>query len=193
MITPFVSEALPFGKFQSKGDYVGASIKREPKPKLSIGLTYDINENAVRERAQLGGFIRNAEGDYFGKTLHTFFADLMYKHQGFSLMAEYAHKKTDDNISNVFDEENQLVGTFYTGSGLNVQVGYLCKKNWEIAARVTTIRPDEGVARDENQYTLGLSKYVVGHKLKVQTDLTYRSITSSDDELLFRTQLDIHF
>jgi hypothetical protein len=45
----------------------------------------------------------------------------------------------------------------------------------------------------ENQYTLGLSKYIAGHKLKVQTDVSYLDIIGKTNELLFRLQVDIHF
>lgn len=198
----FRLEFLPFGKFASKGDYVGAAVKREEKPKLALGLTYDINENAIRERGQLGSFIQDANGDYFGKTLYTTFADLMFKYKGFSLMAEYAHKKTEDGDFRVFDDANVQIGKFYTGQALNVQAGYMFKSNYELALRMTSNRPDFGVAANENEYGIGLSKYFVGHKLKVQTDINYRQRyqygstalnQGSDDKLYWRVQMDIHF
>lgn len=184
-------EFLPFGKFQSKGDYVGSSIKKEQKPKLAIGVTYDNNQNAVRNRGQLGSFIQDSTGAYFGKNLNTFMADMMFKYKGFSMMAEFANKETSDLSPFVFDGSNNLIGTFYTGSGFNIQAGYMLKSNWEPVFRYTSMNPQ--VANDEVQYTLGLNKFVVGHKLKVQTDFTYRAIDGSDDQLMFRTQLDIHF
>ena len=92
-----------------------------------------------------------------------------------------------------FDGNNNLIGTFFTGSGFNIQAGYMLKSNWEPVFRYTTMNPQTGVANDEVQYTLGLNKFVVGHKLKVQTDFTYRAIDGADDQLMFRTQLDIHF
>ena len=77
----FRLEALPFGSFQSKGDYVASAIKREKKPKLALGFTYDINNNAMRNRGNLGSFITDDATP--GKTLNTFFADLMFKYEGF--------------------------------------------------------------------------------------------------------------
>lgn len=186
-------EFLPFGKFQSKGDYIGSAIKRESTPKLAVGITYETNKNAVRERGQLGDFIKDANDNYYGKNLNTFFADLMFKYKGFSLMGEYAHKETSDGISDVFDVNDEVVGTFFTGSGFNLQAGYMFENNWEVAGRYTTISPNAGVSNDENQYTFGISKFVVGHKLKIQTDFTYRKIDQKDDGLLWRTQVDIHF
>ncbi len=186
-------ELLPFGTFQSKGDYVGSAIKFEETPKLSIGLTYDNNKNSVRERGQKGSFIIDSDGNYIGKTLNTFFADMMFKHKKFSLMAEYVHKQTGDDNPNVFDESDRLIGTFYTGTGLNIQAEYMLNKNWELAYRYTDINPDEGVSNDENYYTLAISRYVVGHKLKIQSDFTYLSKELRDNEFIWRTQMDIHF
>lgn len=189
----FRVEFLPFGNFASSGDYVGSAIKKEPKPKFALGITYDVNDGAVKERGQLGSFIQDAAGDYFGKTLQTVFVDFMYKHQNFSMMGEFAHKKTSDGISDVFDGQNNNIGTFFTGTGLVLQAGYMMPKNWEIAARYNTLNPDEGVSNDEKEYTLGLSKYIVEHKLKVQSDVTYRNTTDRDNKLFYRVQMDIHF
>ena len=195
----FRLEALPFGAFQSKGDYVASAVKRESSPKLAIGLTYDINKEAARERGNLGSFIE-ADGTP-GKTLNTFFADLMFKYQGFSAMIEYADKATDDDdpvlISNVTGE---VIGEYYTGSALNIQAGYMFQNNYEIAGRYTINNADIGVDNEDKRYTLGLSKFFVGHSLKVQTDFTYRSLSSQgdvvdtvNDVFVWRTQFELQF
>ena len=189
----FRAEFLPFGKFKSKGDYTGGDLKREPKPKLSVAFSYDINVGNVRTRGQNGSYIRDNDGIPTGKTLTTFFADLMYKHKGLSIMGEYVHKSAPDNNPFVTSEAGDVLGTLYTGTGLNLNVGYLMGKNWEIALRYTDIDPSEGVSNDEQEYTLGLSKYIVGHKLKVQTDLGYRNVLDRDNKLIYRMQMDIHF
>jgi len=81
------------------------------------------------------------------------------------------------------------------GDGLNLQMGYAFKNNWELAARYTNIELDEAItgSSPEDQFTLGLSKFIVGHKLKVQTDLSYLSVNSGTDQLMYRLQFDIHF
>ncbi len=195
----FRLEALPFGSFASKGDYVGSAVKREKKPKLALGFTYDINNNAMRNRGNLGSFISNDETP--GKTLNAFFADLMFKYEGLSIMLEYASKSTDDNDPILSDAiSNEVIGTYYTGSAINIQAGYMLKSNYEISGRITSIIPDLGVDNDDTRYTLGFSKFVVGHNLKVQTDFTYRSVTSqgdvpdtNDDQFTWRTQFELQF
>jgi len=185
------AEFLPFGKFESKGDYIGSSIKRETTPKLSLGVTWDNNQFAIRERGQLGDFISDANGTNFGKDLNTFFVDCMFKYQGFSFMGEYARKTTEDDDPFVFDEEGNQIGEFYTGSAINLAMGYMFENNIEFALRYTEVNADE--ATDEEHYTVGLNKFFVGHKLKLQIDFSYVDREDSQDFTLLRTQVDIHF
>lgn len=183
-------ELLPFGTFQSKGDYVGSSIKRESTPKLALGFTYDNNNNAGRERGQLGSFIKNAEGDIVGKDLNTFFADMMFKYDGLSVMIEYADKAAQDGPL-LTDELGNILGEYYTGSGYNIATGYMFKNNMEIALRYTDINAD--ISTDEKHYTIGLNKFFVGHKLKIQTDFSLINRAERQNLASFRTQVDIHF
>ena len=192
----FKVEAFPFGKFASKGAYVGSDIKREQKPKLAIAVAYDFNQNSVKERSQLGSFITDDNGNYVGKNLHHIFADLMFKYKGFSIMSEYAFRTTKDGNPNVFapDDPTSIIGTFYTGQAFNFQAAYLFKKNYELAGRFTMVLPQNtDVDNKQFEYTIGASKYFLGHKLKIQTDLGYRSITDANDKLFWRVQTDIHF
>jgi len=194
----FKVEFLPFGNFASKGDYTGGDLKREQKPKLAIAFAYNSNSNAVRTAGQKGKFIINSDGDYVGKTLNTVYADFMFKYKGFLFMGEFAQRATDDNNPDVLDTDNLTVlRTYYTGTGLNFQTGYLFENNVEVAGRYTIIDPQTSTGNSsETEYGLALSKYVVGHKLKVQTDLGYRQIsntTAKDDKLFWRVQVDIHF
>lgn len=199
----FRVEMLPFGKFSSKGDYVGSAVKYEEKPKLAIGLTYDINENAVKKRGQLGSFITNANGDYVGRTLYTFFADMMFKYKNLSVMGEYAIKNTSNGNPYIYDEINgDNLGPYYIGNGLNIQAGWMFKNMVEVAGRFTTINPHVAADSQQKEYTLGISKFFSGHQLKVQGDLSYRqnfydnntSINQGkNDGLMWRMQVDIHF
>ena len=192
-------DILPMGAFASKGDYVCGATKREEKPKLAIGVTYDYNDRAVKDRSNQGSYMSYDTNDdgtidgYFMSNISTVFADLMFKYRGFSVMAEYALRDADK----VDHEETNDDGTVSTasvavGSSLNVQAGYNFKKNWEVAGRFTQVSL---TGKDKyEQYTLGLSKYVVGHKLKVQSDVSYRRKDNSPDSgLMYRLQFELHF
>jgi len=186
-------ELLPFGKFANKGDYKAADLSREAKPKLMFGATYDLNNNAVKTRSNMGRYMFNDTG--FHKTnISTLFLDLMFKYRGFSLMGEYAYRDAESPIA--LNSDNTETGdVVQVGNGLNLQSGYLFKNNWEISARYTHIELDDHITgkKPETHYALGLSKYIVGHKLKVQTDLSYLDIDDGFDTLMYRLQVDVHF
>ena len=186
-------ELFPFGDFASKGDYKGSDLKFEQKPKLSLGFAYDFNNNASKTRSNQGSYMTNDVG-YFSTNISTLFMDAMFKYKGFSLMAEYADRKADDVFAK--NADGTLTGdVVQVGNGLNLQSGYLLSKTVEVSARYTNISLDKVITGKgaENQYTLGLSKYVSGHSLKVQTDLSYTDIGFKTNQLLYRIQVDIHF
>jgi hypothetical protein len=195
-------EFLPMGKFSGKGDYIMSDVKREEKPKLAIGVTYDYNDRAVKNKSNQGSYMmydRDGDGDddsYFQSNVSTIFADLMFKWKGFSLMGEYALRDADAiEPSALADNGDTLTGLVKVGSGLNICAGYLFKKNWEVALRYTQITPEAITGSSAHQqYGLGISRYIVGHALKVQADVNYLTTEgSSDSGLMYRLQIDIHF
>tara|TARA_B110000238_G_scaffold126759_1_gene136842 strand:+ start:2784 stop:3983 length:1200 start_codon:yes stop_codon:yes gene_type:complete len=186
-------EILPFGNFASKGDYRGSDLKFETSPRLALGVTYDFNNNAVKNRSNQGSYMTNDIG-FYETNISTLFVDAMYKHKGFSLMAEYANRDAADPYAK--NSDGSLTGAeVQVGNGLNVQSGYLLSKTVELSTRYTNIALNKSITGkgSENQYTLGLSKYIAGHKLKVQTDLSYTDIGFKTNQLLYRVQVDIHF
>ena len=180
-------ELLPLGAFTSKGDYFGSDLKREETPKLALGLSYDYHDNASRARGNTGSFLSQT------RTLSTIFADMMFKYKGFSVMAEYAIKSSDG--SSVFiDETDGLEYNFITGSALNIQAGYLLPSDWELAARFTSVTPEDILAQDDvSMYTLGISKYIDGHNLKVQSDFSMILEGEMEDSYLARLQFELSF
>ena len=186
-------ELFPFGDFASKGDYKGSDLKFEQNPKLSLGFAYDFNNNASKTRSNQGSYMTNDVG-FFSTNISTLFIDAMFKYKGFSLMAEYADRDAKDPFAKNSDGTltNDIV---QVGSGLNLQSGYLLSKTVEVSGRYTNISMDKNITGKgaENQYTLGLSKYISGHSLKVQTDVSYTDIGFKTNQLLYRIQVDIHF
>lgn len=186
-------ELLPFGKFLSKGEYKGSDQKREKTPKLMLAATFDSNQNAVKTRSNQGSYMFT-DGGFFETDINTLFIDAMFKYNGFSFMGEYAHRTADNPIATNLD--GSLTGdVVLIGDGLNLQTGYLFNNNWEISGRYTNIKLSEELTgrTPQDQYTLGFSKYIVGHKLKVQTDLSYLSEDGGQDRLMYRLQLEVHF
>ena len=183
-------DILPLGKFANKGDYSGSDLEREQTPKIAFGFAYNYNDGAVRQGGQLGKFVRDSTGAYAENSLSAFIADMMFKYKGFSVHSEYATKSADKQIAGTSSK-------FRTGNGFNIQAGYLFKNNVELSGRYTTIRTDDkefSSVSDEDEITIGLSKYIVGHALKVQTDFSRITQPNVDDgKYRFRLQMEMQF
>lgn len=186
----FRGEILPFGDFDA---YSGADFAREDSPKLAVGVTYDINSDAVKTRSNSGSYMLNDTG-YFETDINTLFVDAMFKYQGFSLLAEYANRTAGEAIAENADgtPTGEVVNV---GNALNLQGSYLFHNNFQLTGRYTHLELNEDLfGAPEDQYTLGLSKYFVKHKLKIQTDLSYTDLVPElSDGLLYRLQFELHF
>lgn len=186
-------EFLPFGKFASKGDYSQGDLKREQTPKLMVAVNYDYNNNAVKTRSNLGSYMFLEDGSLFETDITTFFADAMFKFKGFAVMTEYAARDADTPIA--LEADGTPTGDIVrVGNAFNAQASYLFKNNYEITGRYTTTDYKSVTARaPEDQYTLGVSKYIVGHKLKVQGDVSYSTLDGNEDNIMLRTGFELHF
>ena len=193
-------EVLPLGEFTGKGDYFSADLKREETPKVSLGVTYDLNKNAARIGGNLGNYIEDENDlviDSALTDLSTILADIIFKYKGFSLMSEFAQKNMSGE--RIEDTDGSILNNYYTGTGITVQAGYLLKNNLEPAIRYTSILPELSSGRNlQKMMTFGLSRYVVGHSLKIQTDFsilteTDQSSNEENQDYLFRFQVEIAF
>lgn len=181
-------ELLPFGKFD---DYTGADLDRESSLKMALGISYDYNNNAVRTRSNSGTYMVT-NGGMFQTDISTFFADFILKYRGLSILSEYAKRSADRPVA--VEADGTPTGDYVNvGEGFNFQVGYLLKNDFQILARFTEVNEELNLSYIKNQYSLGLSKYIVGHKLKVQTDVSYNSTLGQvDDGLMYRFQFEVH-
>lgn len=186
-------EVLPFGNFKEEGDYVGGDIYREDRPKLSLGAVYDLNLDAVKTRSNKGHYMVNDVGLH-DTNISTYFVDAIFKYRGFSLMGEFTYREADAPIAR--NSDGSLTGfEVFTGKGLNFQGGYVFESNWEISGRFSSLLPNMKTVSNavQNQFTLGGSKYIVGHNLKIQTDLSYTTIGGESDSWEYRISLGLAF
>ena len=175
-------EFLPFGKFKMKGEYAGSCLNREPKPKLALSGAFNFNDDAMRTLGHKGDELPTS------KDLTTIFADLMFKYRGWSVMYEFAQRTTTSTP--VIDS----TATVFTGTAFNWQTGILTKRNWEVAYRYTVLLPEKATDLDQIQeFTLAISKYIVGHSLKVQADVSYRAEEKKNGLLIGRLQTELSF
>jgi phosphate-selective porin OprO and OprP len=160
-------ELLPFGHFTNGGDYYEGDLAREKKPKVSLGTTYSSNQNATRTGGQLGTFL------YAPRDIETFMIDFLFKYKGWALETELLRRNSVDPITMNSDGDERYV---FVGHGENYQTSYLFKRNYEIIGRYSRVLPGSEIQMLDpqiKQYTMGVTKYIRGHRLKLQSDITY--------------------
>ncbi len=162
-------EFLPLGLFKNGGDYFESDLEREPKPKISIGLTANYNAGATRTGGQLGGPL------FEPRNFTTYQADLIFKFRGFSILSEFMERDCKNPIT---VNDTGAISAVKVGTGFNFQCAYLFKNNHEIALRYSSVNPYNSILdyeRSISHYALGWSKYLRGHRVKVQSDLIYQN------------------
>lgn len=173
-------EFLPFGQFTGENDYVEGDLAREKTLKVSLATTYSHNEKALRQAGQLGNDL------YESRSMNAFEVDLLSKYRGWAWYSEFMNRSADNPITINPDNSSQF-RAIYTGYGVMSQMSYLFKNNVEIAGRYATTKPSSELYDNpaaptllENQienFELGVTKYFMGHRLKVQGGIMYTQLT----------------
>lgn len=162
-------ELYPFGRFHGNGELMEGDVAYEESVKMMIGASYHFNDNAQRLQGTKGGVMPDGQH----KDINSYFVDLILKYRGFAACADYMGRYVADPFIEAAADDY-----VFTGSGLNVQASYLFDGKWEVALRNSTIFTDKrlwGTADYDrwNQTTLGITRYLIGHSLKVQFDISY--------------------
>ncbi|QNL52350.1 porin [Olivibacter sp. SDN3] len=162
-------EFLPFGDFKDDGDYSEGDLMREERPKLAVGGGYSRNVGTTRSGGQIGFYL------YSPVTLGTYFTDAIFKYNGWAYQIEYLKRNVDHVF--LYNEEGDMQYVF-NGQGLNQQLSYLFKNNYEIAGRYSWLEPGRNI-RSLQQETevveLGLTKYLHAHRIKLQLNVNYHT------------------
>jgi len=162
-------ELLPFGAFTDDGDYSEGDLMREVKPKFSIGGGYSLNEATTRSGGQIGYYL------YEPVDLKTYFVDAIFKYNGWAYQAEYIKRTT--NRAFTYNDAGDMTYVF-NGQGINQQVSYLFKNNYEVAGRYSWLDPAENILEYQQEtevLELGLTKYLHQHRIKLQLNANYQT------------------
>ena len=184
-------EVQPLGKFDHKNDYKGSDLYREEKPKLAFAIYGNYNMGSNKSNGQVGIPILDREAD-----LLNYGADITFKYNGFSVLAEAGTREVTEGETVLYDPANpgEVVNSFYTGFGANIQSGYVFKNNWEVVGRYAFTNPTSiDVGRDITDYTFGVNKFIIGHAFKLQADVTFRQTEGKNDSYIARLQMEFQF
>jgi phosphate-selective porin OprO and OprP len=167
-------ELMPLGLFLASdpilgGGYFEGDLMREETPKLAIagGLSY--NDQARRRGSQIGLDL------FEPRNITTYFIDVLLKYNGFAFYSEYMERASNNPITT---GPNDATRHIITGKGFLLQSSYLFSNNFEIAGRYATVIPNREIRAlqlTEEVYTLGMTRYLRKHRVKLQGNISYQS------------------
>lgn len=165
------AEWLPMGAFSAGGDYSEGDLAREIKPKLSVAAGVHFNRGAMRTQGTLGAAMAQA------RDLQSAFGDAVIKWRGAALSVEYIRRDCDQPLVKLANGKD---GAVLVGAAWNAQLSYLWTDALETALRATQSSPAAEVAAlspKTQQYALGISYYLMRHRVKFQADATQEILT----------------
>lgn len=162
-------ELFPLGAFTKNGSLFEGDLLREKTVKWMISGAFSQNNNAVRSQGQLGSSLFEA------RTLQSLFFDTMFKYNGWAASAAYMSRMTDNAIT-VNPLDRTKTQAVFVGDGIDTQLSYVFPSNYQVAGRFSMQKVDSEIhafTPNTDEYALSLSRYIMGHKLKVQTEISY--------------------
>jgi hypothetical protein len=177
---------VPNGLFTRFGQFRQADLVRERTPKLILGAYANFNQGMSSRRGREQGAILYLDAN-LAPLLPNYAqvgVDGMLKYRGFSLLAEWIQAqayvpegiayrvRNDGSVASTFeidgvnDVSAYVRNRMMTGSGFNVQAGYVLPSNWSVDVQATQLNPADfsflrnGAFYDRPQYyTVGLTRY----------------------------------
>lgn len=179
-------ELLPFGHFTNNGDDFEGDLEREKSPKMVLSGTYHYNDRAERQAGQTGNDI------FEMRSLVSMEADMLWKYNGWAWYTEWMSRSTSNpiTVSSSDVTKNRAVAV---GQGYLTQLSYIFKNNFEIAGRYAQTKPNEALYNNPSfpsydvnkmeQYEIGVTKYLRGHRVKIQGSFQYLVPTDMNTNL----------
>ncbi|MFL9829779.1 porin [Flavobacterium sp. ST-87] len=164
------AELFPLGSFTKHGSLFEADLEREKSLKWMISGAFSQNNNALRKQGQLGSEL------FEPRTIKSLFFDTMLKYRGWSAIGAYMSSMCNDPVT-VNPLDVTKTQSVFVGYGIDTQLSYVFPSNYQIGARFSIQKADDEIhanVPDADEYAIGVSRYILGHKLKFQTEFSYR-------------------
>jgi phosphate-selective porin OprO/OprP len=168
-------ELYPLGLFKKNGEYFEGDLQRESRPKLYLGGTYHFNHRSKRTYGQRGVDL------YEMRDAASVMVDGVLKYRGFAVMGAYMNRIVANPLT--YNSDSTSVSAAMAGYGYDAQMSYLFQNNFELIGRYSHFTPDSDVVdhfRQNDQYTIGVAKYIWEHALKLQVEFTWNNYFRHD-------------
>lgn len=161
-------EIFPLGAFKDNGTLFEGDIKREESPKFMFSGVYHFNNDARKTAGTIGNEL------FEQRDMQSLLFDAIAKYNGWAFEGAFMMRSANNPIT-MNPEEASDVEYVFTGHGFDAQLSYLFLNNYEIIGRFSHQNPHSDIellAPKTNQYTLGITKYIWEHALKLQAEVT---------------------
>ena len=161
-------EVFPLGAFKDNGTLFEGDIKREKSPKFMFSGVYHFNNDARKTAGTIGNEL------FEQRDMQSLLFDAIAKYNGWAFEGAFMMRSANNPIT-MNPEEASDVEYVFTGHGFDAQLSYLFLNNYEIIGRFSHQNPHSDIellAPKTNQYTLGITKYIWEHALKLQAEVT---------------------
>ncbi len=183
-------DIIPLGKFKNGNDEYIADLLHEDKIKILAGAAFSYNVGASNEVGEGHGDFTFYDSDLEQKypDYRKWYGDILLKYKGFSFLGEYINTSAlslDGSFVNATATTplymTEISNYLVLGNGYNIQTGYVTKSGYSIDLRyeklIQEIDNNNSLLTDQEAFTLGLTKYIKGNNLKIQT-----SVSSTNDD-----------
>ncbi|SFG17471.1 porin [Prevotella sp. KH2C16] len=172
----------PMGYFKRGNELVFFDFIREATPKLAIGGAFSYNNGASNAKGEGHGdfTMYDREGNAAYPGLRKLTADLLFKWQGFTFLADYTNT-TGAKLDNLYTAANvnaklqpeEISQYLALGNGLDVQAGYITKSLWAVNFGYSYVKPEfaevaNSVLRRMSSYDIGISKFFCKNTFRLQ-------------------------
>lgn len=170
------AELFPFGAFAHSGSTFEGDIQRESRPKVLLSAAYNYNDRALKSQGVLGEELSEA------RSQSSWLLDAMLKYRGFTGMLAYMDRSAKDPLIQAAGAPEYV----YVGHGTDYQASYLFPSDYEIIGRFSRQKAGHAIqvyTPDQNQYTLGLTRYIWEHAFKFQAEASLNRYIHRDNRV----------
>lgn len=172
----------PLGYFKRGNEMVFHDFVRETTPKIALGAAFSFNDGTSHKVGEGHGdfTMYDIDGETAYPDYRKWSADLMFKWQGFTLLADWQNT-TATHLDNLYTAASaasklrpeQIADYLALGNGVDVQVGYLFRSLWAVDAAWSYVKPefdetDSSSLNKKSSIDLGVSKYIFNNTVKLQ-------------------------
>ncbi len=179
-------DILPLGDFKPGNDGYIADLMHEEKLKILMGGAFSYNNGASNSVGEGHGdfLLYNYKREQQFPDYTKIYADVLFKYNGFSLLAEYVNASASalegsftNEAATVLLYPGQISEYLVLGDAFNIQGGYVTKSGYALDLRYEQLNPEfknhaGTILTDTKAYTVGLAKYFSGNNLKLQGAVT---------------------